>query len=144
MCFDIGILSKIFSQLTISQVEISQIMCNFPSVNFPKVRLGPLRRRRLIQGQAVRPELTRGPGTAARMDQGAEHCGQNGLGGRALRLEQYIGQSAAARTDWGSCRLENCTSGKLTFGKSTKQFEKFKRISLFMFSQVFTVYKLKT
>ena len=47
------------------------------------------------------------------------------MGGRAVRLEQTrvpsaaskTDKSAAARTDLGSCRLRNCTSGKLPLGK---------------------------
>ena len=34
-----------------------------------------------------------------------------------LQLEQARGPSAAARTNLGSCRLENCTFGKLLIGK---------------------------
>ena len=39
------------------------------------------------------------------------------MGGRALRLEQDKGPSAAVRPDLGSCRLGNWTFGKLPLGK---------------------------
>ena len=47
----------------------------------------------------------------------AERRGFNGIEGRVLWLEQATGPSAAARTDFGSWRLGNCTVGKLPLVK---------------------------
>ena len=48
---------------------------------------------------------------------GAECCGQDGLGGRALRLKQ-AGRALRLGKTWDqSCRLGNFIVGKLPFGK---------------------------
>ena len=74
---------------------------NFPSGNFPKVRLGPLRRRRLQWG--------------------VERCGQDGLGGRAPRLEQAWGRKLRLGQTWEIAHLESCHLGKYPWEVSTRE-----------------------
>ena len=69
-----------------------------PSGSFPKVRLCLLTCSKLIGGG----------GRALRLEQ---------TKGPSAALEQTRGASAVAGTDLGSCRLGNCTFGKLPLEK---------------------------
>ena len=83
---------------------------NFPSGSFPNVQFP---KRQLSKGQ-VRPS------DAPQAAMGAERYGQDGLGGRVRWLEHVgVGPSAAARTNLGSLRLENCTFCKFPIGKTS-------------------------
>ena len=70
-------------------------LCNFPSGNFPKVMIGLWDVSGCNGNQALWLGWARG---------------------RAPRLEQAGGPSAAARTDLGSCRLKKCIFRNLPFG----------------------------
>ena len=116
--FSKGIFPRATSQVTISQVATSK-MCNFPIGNFLKIRLGSLRR--------------------CGLQWGAELCGQDGLSGRALLLEQAesgalkLGQTREVAV-WIIAHLGSCTRGKFfgkvpnikydVYGKEWKRMEK--------------------
>ena len=72
-------------------------MWQLPNVEFSK--------RQLPKGQ-IRPS------EALQAAVRAEHYGYDGLGGRTPRQEH-----AAPKTDFGSCRMANCTFEKLPLGK---------------------------
>ena len=61
----------------------------------------------ISQGQ-VRPSEV----PQAKMGLVTDRCGQEGLGGKVLLLEQVRGWSTASRIDLGSCRLEKKPQGK--------------------------------
>ena len=76
---------------------------NFPSGNFPNV-------------QFLKRQLPKDCLGSLRRCNGAKRCGYDGLGASDEDRMRW-GESAATRTDLGSCRLGNCTFGKLTLGK---------------------------